>query len=135
MPKCVGVWVRKKEKTLGISTSFSLSFWLLHYLQHSVSDNYMMIIQSWLFYKKNLCETTNYLSWMPCTCHGIVTLIPALSHAQHTHTHKKSTITRITVNHHQTNQQNKRPIHLIIVHRIVHVHLTSNIRFMFNVKC
>lgn len=40
------------------------------YLQHSVSDNYMMIIQSWLFYDKNLCEPTNYLSWMSCTYHG-----------------------------------------------------------------
>lgn len=44
-----GIELSKKSslcpsKKIGISTSFS-------YLQHSASDNYMMIIQSWLFYK------------------------------------------------------------------------------------
>lgn len=74
-----------------------------------------MIIQSWSIHKENLCETTNYLSWMSCTCHTALWQSFGRSYAQPKPTRKRNTITRITVYHHQTNQH--RPIHLIIVHR------------------
>lgn len=74
--------------------------WSHLYLQQSnVNDNYN---DHFHCLHRNLCAATNYLSWMSCTCHGIMT-------------HSQQTITRITVNH--------RPRHLITIY--LRVHLTS----------